>query len=338
MTRILVSVAVVVGLSAAPAYGQLILAGPGQVVAGKTLLSASQPDLSDDDKTLIFVGEFDASPDGGSVDLRRGVFTINLATKAEKLLAWTGETELDGSPITDLSSPQVNRFGEVLFRVAKPGVSALMNETGAIVAQQGKEVVPGVVLGDVKSFALSVRSEKLVIDDAGMYSLMSSTMISKLPLQVEGANIAQPAHLDLNGFDNMTLANEGSLYRWFVPNNFGVLELAPGDAIGGHEISQGLSMAIRSQQGSAIVAALANGKTALFEDNVLLLQEDDLLFGKKLGAIAPEITLTDANKLVFSAVLDGEQTVFLIPEPAAIIPALMALAFVVTQFVRRSRR
>jgi len=332
------SVAVMIGLFAAPAYGQVILAGPGQVVAGKALLSASQPHLSEDSKALIFVGEFDESPDNSSVDVRRGVFTINLDSKAEQLLAWTGKTVLDGSPITDISSPDVNAFGEVLFRIARPGLSAVVDEKGAIVAQEGKEIVPGAVLGDVKGIALNVGSEKLVVDDSGIYSLRSSTMVFKLPLEAEGKTVSQPTHLDLNLFDSIALADHGSLFRWSIPSKVGFLVLSPGDSLGGHEISEGLSLAMNNVGNSAIVAALTDGKTALFANGALIIQEGDLLFGKKLGEIAPEITLTDASKLVFSATLDGKQAVFLIPEPTAIIPALMALAFVVTQFVRRQRR
>jgi len=124
MSRVLSATAILLGLFAAPGYGQLILAEPGQVVAGKTLLSASQPDLSFNE--LIFVGEFDEASEDDVVDVRKGVFTINLSTNSEKLLAWTGEAKLSGSPITEISSPKISGLGEIMFRVATPSLRACL--------------------------------------------------------------------------------------------------------------------------------------------------------------------------------------------------------------------
>ena len=78
MRRSISATVVLLGLFAAPAQGQLILAEPGQVVAGKTLLSASQPHLAGDNVNLVFIGEFDEAPEDDVADLRQGVFTLNL--------------------------------------------------------------------------------------------------------------------------------------------------------------------------------------------------------------------------------------------------------------------
>jgi len=329
--------ALMLGLFSAPAQGQLILAQPGQVVAGKTLLSASQPSLAGDNVNLAFIGEFDEAPDDDVVDLRQGVFTLNIETKAARLLAWTGNTDVGGTPITEVSSPKTNALGEVIYRVATPNLSAVMNETGAVIAQQGSEILPGVVLGDIKSIALNERTNKVVVDDKAMYRVSPNAIISSLPLDVHGKTLNEVTHVDRTEFHGMTLTSGDTLFRW-VSNSLGNTALSPGDVVDGHEIARGISLVDTDPGENAIVAALVSGKVGLFQNERLLYQEGDLVLGKTLSSIGPDVSFTNGSVLVFSAALDGKQSILLVPEPTALVLAATALGVFVIPRHRRLRR
>jgi len=88
-------------------------------------------------------------------------------------------------------------------------------------------------------------------------------------------------------------------------------------------------MAISDSGGAAIVAALANGKVGLFQDGKLLIEEGDHFGNSLVGEIEPEIGLTNVGRLVFSAALDGKQSVLMVPEPATNVLALSFCVFVV---------
>jgi len=332
MRQLLCSVAIVIGLFAAPTYGQLILAQPGQVVAGKTLLSASQPDLAFND--VVFVGEFDEEPEKDVVDLRQGVFMLDVNTGASKLLARTGEAAVDGSPVIEISSPKINGFGEVLYRVATENGSAVLNEAGAVVAQQGTEIMPGVVLGDVKSITLNL-GNKWVVDDKAIYDLSGNSKVKSVPFDVGGETITAPRLVDLSNFLGAVFTNGDSVYSWVPPGTLGKVQAGPGDVIDGQQITRAVSMSFSSSAGSAILAALPDGKLALFENDALVLKEGDLFGTKIISHIGPEISLTEVGRLVFSAAIDGKQSILMVPEPTTMALALVAIAMTSALMLRQ---
>ena len=335
MRRLLFSIAVLLGLSAASASAQWILVEPGQVVAGKTLLAASQPHLEDEDRdtNLIFVGEFDEAPEDDIVDLRQGVFTLNVYTNAARLLAWTGETTLGGVPITEISSPKIAGSGQILYRVATPDVSAIMNEVGSVVAQQGESIAPGVALGDIEGVALGL-GEKWVIDNTGVFDLARHDTLATFPLKVRnGQQVNDANYFDIANSDGGSFGYGGSVYAF---------DSSASAKHTGYRVEKGISMSM-AYLARATIAESADGNNGLYLDSFwpvdyhgLVLQEGDRINNKTVTQIYPEIELTNNGRLVFSASLDGRQSILMVPEPSTMALALGASVLIVMPMLRRS--
>jgi len=97
-------------------------------------------------------------------------------------------------------------------------------------------------------------------------------------------------------------------------------------------------MAINDSGGAAIVAALANGEVGLFQDGKLLIEEGDHFGNRLVSEIKAEIGLTNVGRLVFSAALDGKQSILMVPEPATNVLACAMTAVLLMWPIRPLRR
>jgi hypothetical protein len=174
-----------------------------------------------------------------------------------------------------------------------------------------------------------------VIDGAGFYDVLHKSVVSRLPMRLEGYYVTQPRNLDIGGA--ITYTDRNSIFSF--P---GGRALVPGDVFEGHRIQRGISMSTGSF--ATAFVAVSEGKTGLYYSESwpvpfgeLVLQEGDLVGNKAISDIGPEIKLTKHGRLVFSAALDGKQSILMVPEPTTMALAFMASAFFTMSACRRSR-